>query len=112
MYGIIIIIIADTHDVQSVAVTLLQGAVCITCSFLLNSPAKGCILVLSPIGVDSNIEISTNVAINETYGCLNQLTAGRYQIRVFDWQHDGQQARDNIYSDFVDIETPVTINPS
>ncbi len=105
----------DTHDVQSVTVDVFTGSVCVECRFLPISPAKGCVLVLSPIGIDKNIKQLTKnkyVPINESYGCLQQSTGGRYQVRVFDWQHDGQMSDDDVYFDIIDIKQSTTINPS
>ena len=58
---------------------------------------------MSPIGIDSDIEKSVNIAIHQRSGCLGDLSQGRYMIRVFDWQ-DGGRGPVHVYTEVVDVE--------
>ena len=92
-----------THNVRSVNVTFPSpDSVCIACDYINNSPALGCVLVVSRTGIDRSKQYSKNISVTDTEGCL-ELSQGRYRLQVFDWLEDGGRGYDSAYSQFIDI---------
>ena len=92
-----------TLDVREVSVFKRPGAFCASCKYVLNSPAQGCILVASRTGVDRDIEYSNNISMSEEEGCLSLTILGRYRVRVFDWQPNGERSDKSAYDEFMDL---------
>ena len=91
-----------TLDVQNVTVNVIPGSICVSCILVHNSPARGCVLIASQVGVDSNIESKINIPSNESGECL-ELSPGRYRARVVDWEADGGLSGMYAHQEVVDI---------
>ena len=100
---------SDTFDVQDVDYILSPGKVCVSCSYLSLSPARGCVLVISELGVNSDIELYTNISIDVIEGCVFVTRGGRYRLRVFDWEFDDRRGVKPIINVIVSIEDPLPV---
>ena len=88
-----------TYDVQSIEVGRLPGAVRVTCNFATGSLARGCLVVITESGSDTNsTETWTGNAMRDD---LNDQSAfyerdgfpeGMYDVTVFDIESDGSVA--------------------
>ena len=52
----------------------------------------------------SNIQVSVNVPINDTTGCLRELNQGLHRVRVYDWQDTGRSSQ-WVFNEVVTIPT-------
>ena len=91
-----------TLDVENVTVNVIPGNICVSCELVHNSPARGCVLVASKVGVDSNMELEQYVPSNEGEMCLG-VSPGRYRVRVVDWEVDGGTSGMYAHQEVVDI---------